>query len=136
MRLTWLFGFMQLLFAVSMPCPPCVSPEQVNCKYSDRKQEVDRVKEQSDDDSSSARLVDSIEVPVKLGCISHWRVGGVGETLKKQFRKMTPNGQIYTLKQIKTGHLQYKEEKKNYRICHRRSRTFPNMFNFLGKISI
>lgn len=62
----------------------CVSPEQVNEEDSDGEQEKDRVEEESDDHSRCAWLVSSIEVPVKLGCVTHRCVWAVSETLRRQ----------------------------------------------------
>lgn len=61
-----------------------VSPEQVNEEDGDGEQEKDRVEEESDDHSRRTWLVSSMEVPVKLCCVTHRCVWAVGETLRGQ----------------------------------------------------
>jgi len=61
----------------------CGSPEQVYREDSDGKQEVDCIEEHGDDHTCSTRLVSSIEVPIKLCCVSQWHIWAVGETLRR-----------------------------------------------------
>lgn len=69
-----------------------VSPEQVNSENSDGEKDVDRVEEQSDDHSCCTGSIRSIEVPVKLGCISYWCVRTVGQMLES--RHFEENGKL------------------------------------------
>ncbi len=62
----------------------CVSPEQVNGENGDGEQGKDCIEKESDDHSRCTRLVSSIEVPVKLGCITHRCFWAVGEALRRQ----------------------------------------------------
>lgn len=67
-----------------------VTPEQVNGEDGDGEQEKDSVEEESDDDSRRTRLVGSVEVPVKLRCVTNRCFRAVGETLRR--RRLKENG--------------------------------------------
>lgn len=71
----------------SVPAFLHVWPEHVDEEDGDGQQEDDCIEEKSDDHSRCTWLVNSEEVPVKLGCVSHRCVWAVGETLRRQGMK-------------------------------------------------
>lgn len=75
------------LNAANSGVEPCVLPQQVDKEDGAGEQEEDGVEEEGDDHPGEARLVGPAEVPVKLGRVAHWRVGAVGEPLRRRRTK-------------------------------------------------